>query len=55
VREVAGDLVVAVQKDDLCGHVSAGAPVLEDEAVDAGEELDRLEVQLRIPLEPGAK
>src|SRR6478672_9898831 len=51
VREVAGDLLSAVEEDHFGCEVAAGAPVVDDEAVDTDEQLDRLEVKVRIPLE----
>jgi hypothetical protein len=55
VREVASDLVLAVQEDDFCCQVAAGASILEDEAVNADEELDRLEVEVGYLSSPAAK
>ncbi len=52
VREVASDLVLAVEEDDFCRHVAAGAPVLQDEAVNPDEQLHRLEMERGVLLEP---
>ena len=55
VREVASDLVFPVHEDDFCRQVAAGASVLKDEAVNADEECDRLEVKRRVLLEPSGE
>jgi hypothetical protein len=50
VRDVAGDLVAAVEEDDFGCEVPAGAAVVEHEAVDTDEQVDRLEVERGIGL-----